>query len=57
LIIKDTVNDGVAFLMHLKVDHEIFYTPQRMTKAKTRDNASKQALAPPEESSRVSADK
>ncbi|HEY7570513.1 MAG TPA: hypothetical protein VH796_04010 [Nitrososphaeraceae archaeon] len=31
LIVKDTVNDGMAFLSHLKIDHRIVYTFQRMT--------------------------
>jgi hypothetical protein len=31
LIVKDKVNDGMAFLSHLKLDHEIVYTFQRMT--------------------------
>ena len=31
LIVKDTINNGVAFLSHLKLDHGITYTPQRMT--------------------------
>ena len=31
LIVKDTVNNGVAFLSHLKLDHGITYTPQQMT--------------------------
>ena len=35
LIIKDTVNDGIAFLSHLKNDHNIYYVFQRMTAAKT----------------------
>jgi hypothetical protein len=49
LIIKDNVNNGVAFLSHLKNDHDIFYTPQRMTKTKVKKGTdSKQALAPPE---------
>jgi hypothetical protein len=30
LIIKDIVNNGVAFLSHLKIDHGITYIPQRM---------------------------
>ncbi|MGA6990715.1 MAG: hypothetical protein WBL67_06455 [Nitrososphaeraceae archaeon] len=30
LIIKDIVNNGVAFLSHLKLDHGITYIPQRM---------------------------
>ena len=31
LIVKDTVNDEVAFLSHLKIDHGITYNAQRMT--------------------------
>jgi hypothetical protein len=31
LIVKDTINNVVAFLSHLKLDHDITYTPQRMT--------------------------
>ena len=31
LIVKDTINNGLAFLSHLKLDHDITYTPQRMT--------------------------
>ena len=31
LIVNDTINNGVAFLSHLKLDHGITYTPQRMT--------------------------
>ena len=34
LIVKDTVNDGIAFLSHLKLDHRIMYTFQRMTTEK-----------------------
>ena len=30
LIIKDIVNNGVAFLSHLKLDHGITYITQRM---------------------------
>lgn len=36
LIVKDTVNNGVAFLSHLKLDHGITYFPQRMTMTKTK---------------------
>ena len=36
LIVKDTVNNGVAFLSHLELDHGITYMPQRMTEAKTK---------------------
>jgi hypothetical protein len=40
LIVKDTVNNGVVFLSHLKLDHGITYLPQRrsMTKSKGRVN-------------------
>jgi hypothetical protein len=30
LIVSDIINNGVAFLSHLKLDHGITYTPQRM---------------------------
>jgi hypothetical protein len=36
LIIKDTVNNGVAFLSHLKIDHGITYIPQRTTEEQTK---------------------
>jgi hypothetical protein len=36
LIVKDTINNGVAFLSHLKLDHGITYTPQRMTEQRQR---------------------
>jgi hypothetical protein len=36
LIVKDTVNNRVAFLSHLKLDHGITYFPQRMTMTKTK---------------------
>jgi hypothetical protein len=46
LIVKDNVNNGVAFLSHLKNDHDIFFTPQRMTEAKVKKRAdSSQSLA------------
>ena len=35
LIVKDTVNNGVAFLSHLKLDHGITYIVQQMTEAKS----------------------
>jgi hypothetical protein len=35
LIVRDTVNNGVAFLSHLKIDHGITFIPQRMTEVKT----------------------
>ena len=38
LIIKDNVNNGIAFLSHLKADHGITYMPQRMTKDKNITN-------------------
>lgn len=47
LIVKDIVNNGVAFLSHLKNDHGIFYTPQRMTETKmSKRTASKQIFEP-----------
>ncbi len=36
LIVKDNVNNGVAFLSHLKIDHGIFYTAQRMTQTRLK---------------------
>ena len=36
LIVKDTINNGIAFLSHLKLDHGITYTPQRMTEERQR---------------------
>jgi hypothetical protein len=36
LIVKDTVNDWLAFLSHLKLDHDITYIPQRMTEERQR---------------------
>ena len=36
LIVKDTVNNGIAFLSHLKLDHGITYIPQRMTEQQTK---------------------
>lgn len=40
LIVKDTVNNGVAFLSHLKIDHGITYLPQKMTAVKTKSPTS-----------------
>ena len=39
LIVKDWVNNGVAFLSHLKNDHGITFVPQRMTKSNVLKNA------------------
>ena len=39
LIVKDTVNNGVAFLSHLKLDHGITFFPQRMTMTKTKSKS------------------
>jgi hypothetical protein len=36
LIVKDTVNNWLAFLSHLKLDHDITYIPQRMTEERQR---------------------
>jgi hypothetical protein len=44
LIVKDTVNNGVAFLSHLKLDHGITYTPQRMTEERQRSKGVKRQM-------------
>jgi hypothetical protein len=44
LIVKDTINNGVAFLSHLKLDHDITYTPQRMTEEKQRAKSMKRQM-------------
>lgn len=36
LIVKDWVNNGMAFLSHLKIDHGISYSVPQMTEEKTR---------------------
>ena len=36
LIVKDTVNNIMAFLSHLRIDHGITYIPQRMTEEQTK---------------------
>ena len=36
LIVNDTINNGIAFLSHLKLDHGITYTAQRMTEERQR---------------------
>lgn len=43
LIVKDTVNNGVAFLSHLKIDHGITYIPQQMTEDKTKTKGADQS--------------
>ena len=44
LIIKDIINNGVAFLSHLKLDHGITYFPKRMIEEqkKSKRNVKKQ---------------
>ena len=42
LIVKDNVNNGIAFLSHLKLDHGITYVPQRLTEGKTMLNSGQQ---------------
>ena len=39
LIVKDIVNNGVAFLSHLKLDHGITYIPQRMTEQQAKSKS------------------
>jgi hypothetical protein len=36
LIVKDNVNNGVAFLNHLKFDHYIRYTVPQMTETRVK---------------------
>jgi hypothetical protein len=51
LIIKDIVNNGVAFLSHLKLDHGITYVPQRMIEEqiKSKNRTPNQMHITPEE--------
>jgi hypothetical protein len=51
LIIKDIVNNGVAFLSHLKLDHGITYVPQRMIEEqiKSKNRTPNQMPITPEE--------
>ena len=44
LIVKDTINNGVAFLSHLKLDHGITYAPQRMTEDRQRAKSVKRQM-------------
>ena len=44
LIVRDNVNDGIAFLSHLKIDHGIFYALQKMTQTRSKEEKSKQML-------------
>jgi hypothetical protein len=44
LIIKDIVNNGVTFLSHLKIDHNITYIPQRMTEEQTKSKGEQNQL-------------
>jgi len=44
LIVKDTVNNGVAFLSHLKLDHGITYIVQQMTEAKTLSKSTEKQI-------------
>lgn len=42
LIVKDIVNNGVAFLSHLKLDHGITYIPQRMIEEQIKSKSCEQ---------------
>jgi hypothetical protein len=44
LIVNDTMNNGIAFLSHLKLDHGITYTPQRMTEDRQRVKGSEEQM-------------
>jgi hypothetical protein len=53
LIVKDNVNNGVAFLNHLKFDHHIRYTVPQMTETRVKKSdattaINQQMLAQPE---------
>jgi hypothetical protein len=53
LIVKDNVNNGLAFLSHLKLDHHIQYKIQQMTETKVKKHdattaINQQMLAQPE---------
>lgn len=49
LIVRDNVNDGVAFMSHLKIDHGIFYSLQKMTQTKVKEGRNNQMLDSAEE--------
>ena len=49
LVVRDNVNDGVAFLSHLKLDHGIFYALQKMTQTKVKEKKNNQMLDSSEE--------
>jgi hypothetical protein len=42
--VKDTVNNIVAFLSHLRIDHSITYIPQRMTEEQTKSKREQNQL-------------
>lgn len=44
LIVKDSVNNGVAFLSHLKFDHYIQYKVQQMTETKVKKRDATNAI-------------
>ena len=42
--ICNNVNNGVAFLSHLKIDHGITFIPQRMTEEQTKNKREQNQL-------------
>jgi len=46
LIVKDNVNNGLAFLSHLELDHGIMYLPQLTTNTKTMINTRQELKKP-----------
>lgn len=42
LIVKDIINNGVAFLSHLKLDHGITYFPQQMIEEQKKSKCDEQ---------------
>jgi hypothetical protein len=44
LVVKDNVNNGIAFLSHLKFDHYIQYNVQQMTETRTKKRDAMDAI-------------
>jgi hypothetical protein len=44
LVVKDNVNNGVAFLSHLKFDHYIQYTVPQMTETRVKKHVTTTAI-------------
>lgn len=44
LIVKDNVNNGIAFLSHLKIDHYIHYAMPQMVEEKLKKPQTRAAI-------------